>query len=178
MNDSKISVRYAKALLQAATEAGSEDTVRGDMASLLSCINSSSDFKMLLESPVMADDRKVEIFDNLFANSFNKLTLDFFKVLVKNKRENFLRMICLNFAEFYARSKNIKRVQITSAVAATDSVKEKVCALAKSVGGDSNVELTVKVNPDIIGGLIVQVDDKVYDASVRTQLAKIKENLK
>jgi F-type H+-transporting ATPase subunit delta len=87
-------------------------------------------------------------------------------------------MICLNFAEFYARSKNIKRVQITSAVAATDSVKEKVCALAKSVGGDSNVELTVKLNPDIIGGLIVQVDDKVYDASVRTQLAKIKENLK
>ena len=178
MNDSKISVRYAKALLQAATEAGSEDTVRGDMVSLLDCINASTDFRALLESPVVADGRKVEVFDSLFAGSFSMLTLDFFKILVKNKRENFLRMICLNFAEFYARSKNIKRVRITSAVETTEGVKEKVRELAKSVGGGSNVELTVNVNPDIIGGLIVQVEDKVYDASVRTQLAKIKENLK
>jgi len=178
MNDSKISVRYAKALLQAAVESGSEDAVRSDMVSLLGCINSSPEFKTLLESPVVADGRKLEIFDSLFAGSFNKLTLDFFKVLVKNKRENFLKMICLNFAEFYARSKNIKRVQITSAVETSGGVRDKVKALAASVGGGSNVELSVKVDPEIIGGIIVQVEDKVYDASVRTQLARIKENLK
>jgi F-type H+-transporting ATPase subunit delta len=178
MNDSKISVRYAKALLQAAEEAHSEDAVRSDMASLLACVNSSQDFKALLESPVVADSKKVEIFDNLFKEHFNALTVEFFKVLVKNKRENFLRMVCLNFAEFYARSKNIKRVQITSAVETSGQLKERVKQLALEVGGGSNVELSVKIDPAIIGGLIVQVDDKVYDASVRTQLAKIKENLK
>jgi len=46
------------------------------------------------------------------------------------------------------------------------------------VGGGSNVELSVKIDPEIIGGLIVQVEDKVYDASVKTQLARIKEQLK
>lgn len=178
MNDSKISVRYAKALLQAAVDAKKEDAVRSDMVSLLECITASPDFRALLESPVVADSKKVEIFDSLFAENFCKLTIDFFKVLVRNKRENFLKMICLNFAEFYARSKNIKRVLITSAVETTDDVRQKVKALAKDVSEGSNVELSVKVDPDIIGGLIVQVDDKVYDASVKSQLAKIKENLK
>jgi F-type H+-transporting ATPase subunit delta len=178
MNDSKISVRYAKALLQAAVDAKKEDAVRSDMVSLLECITASPDFKTLLESPVVADSKKVEIFDSLFAGNFCRLTIDFFKVLVRNKRENFLKMICLNFAEFYARSKNIKRVLITSAVETTDDVRQKVKALAKDVSEGSNVELSVKVDPEIIGGLIVQVDDKVYDASVKTQLAKIKENLK
>lgn len=178
MNDSKISVRYAKALLQAAMEKGCEDAVRNDMISLLGCINESSDLRTLLESPVVADSKKVEIFNNLFAEHFTALTTDFFKVLVKNKRENFLKIICMNFAEFYARSKNIKRVRITSAVETSDEVQRNIQELAKSVGGDSDVELTVKIDPEIIGGLIVQVEDKVYDASVRTQLARIKEQLK
>ncbi|MCR5455106.1 MAG: ATP synthase F1 subunit delta [Bacteroidales bacterium] len=178
MNDSKISVRYAKALLQAAMEKGCEDAVRSDMVSLLGCINESPDFRTLLESPVVADSKKVEIFDNLFAEHFSALTTDFFKVLVKNKRENFLKIICMNFSEFYARSKNIKRVRITSAVETSGDVQQSIKALAKDVGEGSDVELTVQVDPEIIGGLIVQVEDKVYDASVRTQLARIKEQLK
>ncbi len=178
MNDSKISVRYAKALLQAAIEKGCEDAVRGDMVSLLGCINESPDFKALLESPVVADGKKVEIFDSLFAAHFSSLTTDFFKVLVKNKRENFLKIICMNFSEFYARSKNIKRVRITSAVETSSGVQNTIRDLAKEVGGGSNVELSVKIDPEIIGGLIVQVEDKVYDASVKNQLARIKEQLK
>nr|MCR5456341.1 ATP synthase F1 subunit delta [Bacteroidales bacterium] len=81
-------------------------------------------------------------------------------------------------SEFYARSKNIKRVRITSAVETSGDVQQSIKALAKDVGEGSDVELTVQVDPEIIGGLIVQVEDKVYDASVRTQLARIKEQLK
>jgi len=176
MNDSKISVRYAKALIQTAIEQGCEDAVRNDMESLLQCINSSADLRAVLESPVIADSKKNEIFGALFSNGFNKLTMDFIHVLVKNKREGFLRIICLDYIEFYARHKNIRRVRLTSAVEASADTIARVKQLAGE--GASSVELTPEVDPDIIGGLIVQIDDKVYDASVRTQLAKIKDNLK
>lgn len=176
MNDSKISVRYAKALLQTAIEQGCDTAVRNDMAAILDCINVSNEFKAILESPVITDSKKVDIFNELFSKIFQKLTFDFFKVLVKNKRENFLKIICLDYLEFYAKHKNIRRVKLTSAIAASADVQARVKEIAAANG--SSVELSTEVNPDIIGGLIVQIDDKVYDASVRTQLARIKENLK
>lgn len=176
MNDSKISVRYAKALLQTAVEQKCEDAVKKDIACLLDCINESADLRAILDSPVMSGSKKVEVFGQIFKGSFQKLSLDFFAVLVANKRENFLKIICLDYLEFYAKQKNIRRVILTSAVETSADVQAKVSALAGA--GASAVELSTVVNPDIIGGLIVQIDDKVYDASVKTQLAKIKENIK
>ncbi len=176
MNDSKISVRYAKALFQTAVEQKCDTVVKGDVETLRDCIAGSNELRAVLESPVIADTRKMEIFESLFASSFCKLTMDFLKVLVKNKRENYLRIICLDFLEFYARYKNIRRVKVTSAVEISADVAAKVREIAGA--GASAVELTPEVDPGIIGGIIVQIDDKVYDASVRTQLAKIKENLK
>ncbi len=176
MNDSKISVRYAKALLQTAIEQKCEDVVKADVESMRDCIAQSDELKAVLESPVIVDSMKIEIFEKLFAGSFCKLSMDFLKVLVKNKRENFLRIICLDYLEFYARHKNIRRVRVTSAVSISADIQASVKELAGA--GASDVELTPVVDPGIIGGLIVQIDDKVYDASVRSQLAKIKENLK
>lgn len=176
MNDSKISVRYAKALLQTAIEQKCEDVVKGDIENLKACIQDSNELRAVLESPVIADGKKVEIFDSIFGGRFSKLTMDFLKVLVKNKRENFFKIICLDYLEFYAKHKNIRRVKVTSAAGITSDVEAKVKEIAGM--GASAVELTPEVNPDIIGGIIVQIDNKVYDASVRTQLAKIKENLK
>lgn len=176
MNDSKISVRYAKALLQTAIEQNCEDVVKRDMETLRDCIAESNELKAVLESPVIVGARKMEILGSIFNGSFSKLSMDFLNVLVKNKRENFLRIICLDYLEFYARHKNIRRVKVTSAVGISADMEAKVKDIAAA--GASAVELTQEVNPDIIGGLIVQIDDKVYDASVKTQLAKIKEILK
>ena len=93
MNNSKISVRYAKALFQTAVEKNIETEVRGDVASLLECITSSEDFRALLESPVIAPDNKIKIFDAMFGGKFQKLTSDFFALTVKNKSEGFLKII-------------------------------------------------------------------------------------
>jgi len=136
------------------------------------------DFKAMLESPIIVDSAKVEIFKKLFGSKFNKLTTDFFSLLVKNKREGFLKIICLNYLGFYAKNKNIRRVIITSAVKNPVEVSEKIKQLVKTQDNRSTVELTEKLDPALIGGLIIQIDDKVYDASIKTQLAKVKEKLK
>ena len=62
MNDSKISVRYAKALFETAVKNSQEDEVRGDIQTLLQALTSSEDFRLFLESPVIADSDKVKIF--------------------------------------------------------------------------------------------------------------------
>lgn len=176
MNDSKISVRYAKALIQTAIEQGCEDAVRDDVDTLLQCISESEYLKSVLESPVIPDTKKSEIFKEIFGSRLSRLTMDFLMLLVRNKRESFLKIACLDYLEFYARHKNIRRVKLTSAVRLSNDVVSRVSIIAGA--GASSVELSPVVDPDVIGGLIVQIDDKVYDASVRSQLARIKENLK
>ena len=66
MNNSKISVRYAKALFQTATQKGCQDSVKSDMQSVLECINTVGEFKILLESPVISADSKIEAFEKMF----------------------------------------------------------------------------------------------------------------
>ena len=179
MNNSKVSVRYAKALLQTALEKKSEEQVRKDVALILDCLKTDADFSLMLESPVIADRKKVEIFNAMFSSSFSPLTLDFFKLLIKNKRENFLKIICLDYLSFYAEGKNIRQVTVTSATEQPDEVYSAVQRLvAKAFDDSGTVEMTRKTDADIIGGLIIQIDDKVYDASIRTQLKKVKEKLK
>lgn len=178
MNNSKISVRYAKALLQTAVEQKIETEVQSDVAVLLDCINGAEDFKAVLDSPVISPNDKIKIFNSMFEGKFQKLTLDFFAMTVKNKRENFLKIICMNYLGFYAQSKNIRKVVITSAAKLDKDTASKISLLVKGQDETSSVELFEKTDESIIGGLIVQIDDKVYDASIRTQLKKVKEKLK
>lgn len=177
MNNSKISVRYAKALFQIATQNGCEDQVRDDMSNILTCINTMPDFKILLDSPVLADDVKIETFKQMFGQNICPLTLDFFKLLVKNKRENYLKIICLNYSGYYNRNKNITKVLITSAVESSSELNNSIKDLVIKSNPGCKVELSTQIDNSIIGGVIINVDDKQYDASVKTQLSIFKDKL-
>ncbi len=178
MNESKISVRYAKALFQTAVEQHCEDSVRSDMQDLLNCINNLPEFRVLLESPVINDEKKIEAFDKMFGDKFSPLTLSFYKMLVKNKRENYLKVICLNYEGYYARTKNIKQVQITAATDIPDSIKSTIKTFVEKKSDGATVEIESVVNLELIGGIVVKVDDIMYDASVKTQLAKFKNKIR
>ena len=84
----------------------------------------------------------------------------------------------MDYLGFYAKKKNIKKVVITSASELDNETSEKIALIVKNQDQTATVELSQKTDADIIGGLIIQIDDKVYDASVRTQLKKVKEKLK
>jgi F-type H+-transporting ATPase subunit delta len=85
----------------------------------------------------------------------------------------------MNYLTFYAKDKSIRQVTVTSATEQSDEVYSAVRQLvAKAFDNSAEVEMTKKIDSDIIGGLIIQIDDKVYDASIKTQLKKVKEKLK
>ena len=177
MNDSKISVRYAKALFQTAVQKGSTEAVKSDMDSLLACINSVPEFKLLLESPVISGDAKMTAFGDMFKSKVDPLTMEFFKLLVQNKRENYLKMICLNFGGYYNSHNNIKKVSITTAVAPPASLSASIEEMVLKANPGCKVQLSTETDESIIGGIIIGIDDKRYDASVKTQLSVFKDKL-
>lgn len=176
MNESAITVRYSKAIYSLAFEKEIIDSLKNDMELISNVCKNSTDFILLLETPVVKTSEKSRLISKIFEKKIHPLTLNFLQLIVKNNRETFIPSISRDTLDFIRREKNIKSAVLTTAIQIDQSVIEEVETLLEKEL-DGKVELTEKVNPDIIGGLILRIDDKQMDASVSTQLKKIKQQL-
>ncbi len=176
MNDSTIRVRYAKAFFLAAHEKSMIETVKADVEKVLNICNKSIEFILLLESPVITTSKKVDLINDLFKNEINELTLNFLLLIAKNKREVFIPGICTYFLEIIRKDRNIKSAVLTTA---TEVDEKTVNKIADMMGKELNakIELSREVDPEIIGGLILRIEDKQFDSSVYTKLKNIKQHL-
>ena len=176
MNDSKIRVRYAKALFSAAQEEKMVETLKTDIEKVLDVCNRSAEFVLLLESPVVRTTKKIHLITQIFKNEINPLTLNFLLLVAKNKREVFIPGICRYFLELIRKDQNIKSAVLTTAVEMDKKTIEKI---EEILGKELNakIEMSTQVNPEIIGGLILRVEDKQFDSSVHTKLKNIKQHL-
>lgn len=176
MDQSTITVRYAKAFFSTAKEKDLLDTLKSDIELILSVCKSSSDFNLLLESPVVKTSKKTDLIKSIFSGKVHELTLNFLLLIVQNKREVQIPGICRNFLTLTRKDQNIKSAVITTASEINKKTLSKVEALiSKELG--AKIELSSEVKTDIIGGIVLRIDDKQYDASVATQLKKIKQEL-
>lgn len=176
MNDSTITVRYAKALYQVGEESKKLDKLKDDIENLSLIIAESNEFLQLLNSPIIKTSDKIKIFKELFAKNYDALIQNFFELLAKNRREQYLPDMCRNFLQMYKANKGIKEAVITTPKALEKGHNEQILKLlAKKF--KLNIELTEKVNPDLIGGFKLRIDDQQIDASIATQLKKIQNEL-
>lgn len=176
MNESKISVRYAKALFSSAVERGLLEVVKKDVDLLLQLIQSQPRLKELLGSPVVKSGEKRDLLNKVFTNQLDGLTMDFLHLLLKNNREVFLMEMCLNFQVFYGKLTGIKSAYLISAVELDDDQLRRITELMQiHFGGKANI--STKVDERILGGFILKVDDHQLDASVSTQLTKMRREL-
>jgi F-type H+-transporting ATPase subunit delta len=176
MNDSKISVRYTKALFQLALEKNILDKINQDMI-FISEICKIPEMKEFLHSPIIVPSKKTDIFHNVLGDNVEKITLSLIDLVVKNSREIFLPAIAREFVHETMKYKGITETTLTTAVMADPAVKKQITDLVARVF-NTRVELKENINADIIGGFILQVDDNYIDASVRNKLRKIKKELK
>lgn len=174
--DSLIRVRYAKAFFQTAKEKNMLGKVKTDIETVFEVCNNSPEFVYLLNSPVIKSSKKADLMQSIFKTVVNELTLDFLKLIAHNKRETEIPGICRNFLELTRKEQNIKTATLTTAGEIDAAISQKIKAIIEKEL-DTTVELSTKVNPGIIGGMILRVEDKQYDASVATQLKKIKQQL-
>jgi F-type H+-transporting ATPase subunit delta len=176
MDQSAISVRYAKAFFSTAKEKKLLDTLKNDIVAVLEVCKSSDDFILLLESPVVKTSKKAALIKQIFKGTLHELTLNFLVLIVQKKREEYIPGICRNFLGLTRRDQNIKSAVLTTAAEISEATIQNIkVLLGKELKAE--IELSAKVKPEILGGLVLRLDDNQYDASVATQLKKIKQNL-
>jgi F-type H+-transporting ATPase subunit delta len=176
MNDSKISVRYSRALFQSALEKKILDKVNQDMI-FISDICKIAEIKEFLHSPIIVPSKKIDVFHKILGENVEKITLSLIDLVVKNGRESYLPAIARVFIHETMRYKGITKSVLTTAVVLDGKVKKQIITMISDVF-KTKVELEEVIDAEIIGGFILRIDDNYIDASVRYKLNKIKKELR
>lgn len=176
MNQSKISVRYAKALFILAKEKGILDEVYLNINVLANIVDKSEDFATVFSNPTILQSEKKSIIIKVFAD-FNQMIIDFICLLIDNNRQNHLKTIILNFCDLYRKEKNILKITTTTAEELGEKSREALNDLFKKHYNKS-IELEERINQNIIGGIVLRIDNYELNMSVANQLAEIKSSLK
>jgi F-type H+-transporting ATPase subunit delta len=175
MNDSKIPVRYSRALFQLATEKNLLDKVNGDML-FISEICKMDEIKEILESPVIVPSKKSAIFHSVLDKNIEKITLSLVDLLIKNGRENYLPAVARVFKDETLKYKGITETLLTTAVPVNDKSRKEISEMIASLF-KTKVDLKETIDKEIIGGFVLRVNDNFIDASVRNKLRKIRREL-
>jgi F-type H+-transporting ATPase subunit delta len=175
MNDSKISVRYAKAYFEAAVEDKIIEKVIKDIKLFQASLGLKG-FTEFLESPVIKVSEKRKVVAAVFEKNVERLSFDFLNLIITNKRENYLPHIIRNFIDLYKKNQGIKHATLSIPFDIPDDYHKKFIALLEEAF-KVKIELEEVIDPDLIGGFILKVEDQQFDASVRTELNKIKKRL-
>lgn len=172
MAGTRAAVRYAKAVLSLASDRVTADAVNDDMKLIANTIAESKDLSETLQSPVISTVIKKAVLLEVFQKS-DKTTLSLIDILVANKRIDILEDVALKYSQLFDESKGIELATVTTAVAITEALKNKVLEKAKALTG-KDVEVENVVDESILGGFILRVGDLQYDASIANQLSKLK----
>jgi F-type H+-transporting ATPase subunit delta len=173
--NTRVADRYAKSLIDLATEENKLEKILSDIEIFKASLQ-SRDLYLMLKSPIIHADKKNSILNLLFKDKFDAMTMGFVEICTRKGREDILPEIVEQFLVQYNIMKKISRVLITTATpideATLTEIKEK---LLKSTSTGDSLEITTKIDPSIIGGYTVEMDNKLYDASVAHKLENLKK---
>lgn len=173
MLDSKVASRYAKSLLDLGIEQKALEALIKDMSLITEVCNENPDFITLLKSPIVRGDKKKAIITEVFYSSFSsEITKAFIEIILRKKRESILYAIAVSFISLYKKHHNIKIAKVTTAIPLSAEQKQSIIAQINKTE-KATIELEEVVNKDIIGGLILRVEDKQLDESIRRKLLNL-----
>lgn len=175
MSVQRISSRYAKSLLDLAQERDTLERVMEDIHHFIQ-VCEVRDFHLLLKSPIVNASTKKSAFERLFKESYDSLTMAFLNIILRKGREMYLEEIANEFVQQYRDIKRIAAVTLTTATALEGKQLEEIKNLIAASGATyENVELSSNVDSDILGGFIIEFDDKLYDASAAHRLDELRK---
>ena len=176
MRDTRVAKPYARALYEAAIEQNVLASITGDIEQLRELIEQSEEFRQFIDTPLLSPQFKSDTFQELFADSLSPLTVNFFKLLALKQRERHLVAIMDAFSAIADAAAGRVVAQVTTAVPITEDQEQHFIRQLSSLSG-KQVRLETETNEQLKGGFIVQLGDTVFDASVTTQLQRLKEQL-
>jgi F-type H+-transporting ATPase subunit delta len=177
MSVHRIASRYAKSLIDLAVEHQKLDRILEDIQ-YFKGVCRVRDFLFMVRNPVISSDKKREAMKQLFSGTFDVLTFSFIELITKKGRERYLPEIAEAFITQYRAIKQIALIKLTTAEQISEGVVKMIKdKLQTQVGNGVSIELETSVNPELIGGFIIESADKVYDASIADKLAEMKKEL-
>lgn len=167
-----VSKRYALALFEAAEELDKIDLFKDQLDFLMTVLNDQPDLMRMLNHPRIKKDEKKELIDKLFENRLSKEVINFLYILVDKRRESDVYGIIEKYEDLYNEYKNIVEVVAKTAVPMEDQAKDKLIQ-ALEAKLEKTIHLTNEIDSLVIGGVLLEVENKVIDGTLKGQLDSI-----
>ena len=168
-----ITTPYAEAFLQVAESRNEVEDIVSQSKEILEIWNQSSDFRDSMSSPVLEIETKKSILEKIFAKEVTPSFMNLLKLLADRQRIGILNSVLERLLELYREQRNIALATVTSAIGLNDDQQVEIMKTVQAVAGTDNLELDLKVDPDLIGGFVINVGSKVIDASLSGQVRRL-----
>ena len=172
----KIAQPYAEAFLELSSK-GSLDTIINDLNCLSTSLSTSAELKKLLSNPLINSQNKKNIVKSIFGDKVDNKTLKFLLVLCDRGRLSYLEAIVEKSIELAYKAASIEIVKVTTSIAFTTSQQDSLTTKLKKMTGANQIKLEININPNLIGGFVVQVGSKIIDTSIQGQLRDLSSYL-
>jgi F-type H+-transporting ATPase subunit delta len=176
MNESKIPVRYARALFLSGKDKEMLEKIADDIAIFMEFYEKTPSLVPWLRSPLISTSEKKDLLRQHFKSRLSEFTLKFIDLVLTKRREKYFPEIFRYFIHLYKTEAGIKTIILTTAVEIDEATARNLSLRFEEEGKPPN-EIIRKVKPSIIGGFMLQIDDSLYDGSVSTELANLKKEL-
>lgn len=170
----KAANRYARAFLETANELDLLEKVREDMLLISNTFSSSPDLGLFLRSPIVRGEKKRAALIEIFSDKIEEITSHLLSVLTRKNRERLLEEITTQFLKLYNQQKGIINVHVVSADELSEQQKKELIKELQT-STRKKVLLETDVDPDLIGGLKVIIDDTVTDGTVKHKLNQLRD---
>jgi F-type H+-transporting ATPase subunit delta len=176
MSTPRAAIRYAKSLFSLSEERGSIEHMEADVRLLHDAISGSHELELLLKSPVVKADTKEKILVRILDNKISDLSLEFVKILVRKGRESILPAIIEETLGLVRNRKNVRLAEVKTAVPMDDALRERVSKALKHLH-DGNVELQETVDPSLVGGFQLLMDNRMIDARIKREIELLRRQI-
>ena len=173
MSNHRINLRYATALFDFAAEKNKVEETFNDVQIIADICDKSRELRVMLKSPIVFSDKKIKVINEIFKDKI-VVTGTFIDILIRKHREEHLPGIAHSFIELYRKSKGIKVANVTSAKKLEKSSYEQLISILTEQT-KSEIILNELVDPDIIGGLIVEIEGVKFDDSIRKKIQTLQQ---
>lgn len=179
MNNGLIPARYAKALYDFAAENGDDTRIFTLTRALLDSFKAEPELNKVMSNPFVPAADKTKLLDTAAGPEAgaDSVWTRFLALLVANGRLDAIRDIALAYTRLYRRRHNIRLVTVTSAAPMEPAGEQRLKALIQKHLGDATMEYATAVDPDLIGGFTVTIDNEKLDASIANELRQMRQSL-
>ncbi len=177
MNEGLIPQRYAKALYKLAVERGNAEKVYLEMKTVANSFADNPGLQKILSNPYVKREDKAKLLISAAGDSVEDDYRSFVELILNRKRADYAHLMALAYCDLYRKEHKIARVRIITATKLSDSMMQKLREVVEKAYPGMTLEFTYEVNPDLIGGFVIDVDGQRLNASISNEIEQLRLKL-